>query len=76
VPQELEALAAKLLQDPVRVSVNAQASTPDRIDQAVCFVEPANKRAALERFLDGLAFAFLAAAPPALPRDATTPTGC
>jgi ATP-dependent RNA helicase RhlE len=52
VPQELEALAAKLLHDPVRVSVNAQASTPDRIDQAVCFVEPANKRAALERFLD------------------------
>ena len=51
VPPELEALAAKLLRDPVRVSVNAQASTPERIDQSVCFVEPANKRAALEHLL-------------------------
>jgi ATP-dependent RNA helicase RhlE len=51
VPPELEALAQKLLCDPVRVSVNAQASTPERIDQAVCFVEPAGKRAALQHLL-------------------------
>ncbi len=53
MPKELAPLAERILTDPVRVSVAPVASTPDRVDQAVHFVEQTDKRRLLERLLHG-----------------------
>jgi ATP-dependent RNA helicase RhlE len=51
MPPELAGVVASVVRDPVRVAVGEVASTPDLVDQSVCFVDPANKRVALERML-------------------------
>jgi ATP-dependent RNA helicase RhlE len=43
MPKEIEALAGKMLRDPVRVAVTPVAKTADRIDQRVLLVEKAAK---------------------------------
>ena len=44
MPKEIAGLASDLLRDPVRVSVAPSATTVDRVDQRVVFVEGAAKR--------------------------------
>ncbi|HTM44345.1 MAG TPA: DEAD/DEAH box helicase [Polyangiaceae bacterium] len=51
MPQSIEKLARSVLRNPIRVSVAPVASTADLIDQAVCFVSQADKRALLEQML-------------------------
>ena len=51
MPQELADVVAAVVRDPVQVAVGEVASTPELVDQSVCFVDTANKRAALERML-------------------------
>jgi ATP-dependent RNA helicase RhlE len=51
MPPELESVVKRIVRDPVRVSVSKTSSTPERIDQAVCFVEQPQKRYALEQLL-------------------------
>ncbi|NJL08546.1 MAG: DEAD/DEAH box helicase, partial [Methylacidiphilales bacterium] len=47
MPKEIEALAGKLLRDPVRVAVTPVAKTADRIDQRIIFVDKSDKAAIL-----------------------------
>ena len=51
MPGDIAALAGSMLQDPVRVAVTPVASTAERIDQRVFFVEQAKKRALLAAML-------------------------
>lgn len=51
MPREIAALASDLLRDPVEVSVAPVATTAERIDQRVIFVEAARKRALLAEIL-------------------------
>ena len=44
MPKEIGALAGDLLRDPVKVSVTPVASTAERVDQKVIFIETARKR--------------------------------
>ncbi len=53
MPKELEPLVASVLRDPVRVEAAAVASTPDRIDQSLYFVERDAKRDLLADLLKG-----------------------
>ncbi|BBF91400.1 DEAD/DEAH box helicase [Blastochloris tepida] len=46
-PKEIEALAAKMMRDPVRVAVTPVAKTADRIDQRILLVDKADKTAIL-----------------------------
>jgi ATP-dependent RNA helicase RhlE len=51
MPQTIEKLARSVLRNPTRVTVAPVASTAELIDQAVCFVPQADKRALLEQML-------------------------
>jgi ATP-dependent RNA helicase RhlE len=51
MPKEITHLAEGLLRDPVRVTIQAVASTPTRIDQSVHFVDAAGKKALLVSLL-------------------------
>jgi ATP-dependent RNA helicase RhlE len=51
IPAAIEALAARMLVDPVRVSVKPAVTTAEGVEQSVIFVAKADKRAALERVL-------------------------
>ena len=53
MPKEIAGLADQMLKDPVRVSVTPIATTADRIDQSVVFVNQSEKRAVLTRMLKG-----------------------
>ncbi len=53
MPKEITQLAATLLRDPVRVAVTPVATTADRVEQRVVFVEQAEKRNLLARVLRG-----------------------
>ncbi|MBB4016626.1 ATP-dependent RNA helicase RhlE [Chelatococcus caeni] len=53
MPKEIAALASDLLHDPVQVSVTPVATTAERIDQRVIFVETARKRNLLAEILKG-----------------------
>ncbi|MFZ5668755.1 MAG: DEAD/DEAH box helicase, partial [Pseudomonadota bacterium] len=52
MPREIEGLAAELLRDPAKVSVTPQATTVEKIDQKVLFVEAARKRVLLAELFD------------------------
>jgi ATP-dependent RNA helicase RhlE len=51
-PREIGKLAGELLKDPSKVSVTPQATTVERIDQSVLFIEQARKRALLTELFD------------------------
>jgi ATP-dependent RNA helicase RhlE len=51
MPPEVARLCHAVLKDPVRIEVTPSATTAERIDQRVYFVETANKRALLEALL-------------------------
>jgi ATP-dependent RNA helicase RhlE len=51
MPPDIARLAASILRDPVEVAVTPVASTVERIDQRVLFVDRANKRALLAELL-------------------------
>jgi ATP-dependent RNA helicase RhlE len=51
MPTEVASLADSLLTDPIRVAVHPVASTAERIDQRVMFVEKADKRPLLSALL-------------------------
>ncbi len=52
MPASIEALAAEILNEPVRVEVTPKIITVDRIDQHVMFVEQRRKRELLARLLE------------------------
>ncbi|MDB4975239.1 MAG: ATP-dependent helicase RhlE, partial [Myxococcaceae bacterium] len=52
MPEDIRSLAAKLLNDPVEVAVTPVASTAEKIDQAVYFVEKGDKRSLLGWLLE------------------------
>ncbi len=51
MPKEIASLAQQMLRDPVQVSVTPMATTADRVEQKVIFVETARKRALLANIL-------------------------
>lgn len=51
MPDEIQALAAKLLHDPVKVEVTPVSSTVDMIDASLYYVDKANKRPLLVHLL-------------------------
>jgi ATP-dependent RNA helicase RhlE len=51
MPPDIARLAASILRDPIEVAVTPVASTVERIDQRVLFVDRANKRALLAELL-------------------------
>jgi ATP-dependent RNA helicase RhlE len=51
MPQEIGRLAADLLRDPVKVAVTPTATTVERIDQRVIFVDAAHKQSLLAQIL-------------------------
>jgi ATP-dependent RNA helicase RhlE len=51
MPQDIQELADHILINPVRVEVTPQATTVEKIEQSVFFVEKKNKRALLEHLL-------------------------
>ncbi len=51
MPQDIEDLAQRILTNPVRVEVTPQATTVEKIDQSVFFVNKKDKRALLEHLL-------------------------
>ncbi|CAH1656419.1 ATP-dependent RNA helicase RhlE [Hyphomicrobiales bacterium] len=51
MPKEIGALAAEFLKDPVKVSVTPVATTAERVDQQVIFVETGHKRNLLAKTL-------------------------
>ena len=51
MPREIALLAAQLLRDPVQVAVAPVATTVDRVEQRVIFVDTARKRQVLTDFL-------------------------
>ncbi|NWG15259.1 MAG: DEAD/DEAH box helicase [Chloroflexi bacterium] len=56
MPQDIQDLAAHILVNPVHVAVTPQATTVEKIEQSVFFVEKKDKRALLEHLLDDQAF--------------------
>ncbi|MBS0363424.1 MAG: DEAD/DEAH box helicase [Proteobacteria bacterium] len=56
MPGEIGKLAGELLHDPLRVSVTPQATTVERINQKVLFVEAGRKRALLAELFDDPGF--------------------
>jgi ATP-dependent RNA helicase RhlE len=52
MPGEIGKLAGELLKDPAKVSVTPQATTVEKIDQRILFVEAARKRALLGELFD------------------------
>jgi ATP-dependent RNA helicase RhlE len=52
MPDAIQDLAAHMLRSPVRVEVVPQATTVEKIDQSVYFVDKGNKRALLEHLLN------------------------
>lgn len=52
MPAEVQQLSHQMLRDPVRVAVTPAATTVERIDQLVYFVEKGDKRALLETLLE------------------------
>ena len=54
MPNSIANLAQSMLRDPIRVEVTPQATTVERIDQTVMFVEKNNKRRLLADLLDSL----------------------
>jgi ATP-dependent RNA helicase RhlE len=52
MPKEIEALASRILQNPVQVAVTPVATTAEKIDQRVHFVERSDKRALLVHLLE------------------------
>jgi len=56
MPSEIGKLASELLNDPLRVSVTPQATTVDRVNQRVLFVEQSRKRALLAELFDDQGF--------------------
>jgi ATP-dependent RNA helicase RhlE len=57
MPHEVAKLCASILRDPLRVEVTPAASTVERIDQRVFFVDSGDKRALLARLLEDAAVA-------------------
>ena len=53
MPPEIAALAGGILTDPVRVGIRPVASTAERIEQRVMFVEKADKRPLLRAGAEG-----------------------
>jgi ATP-dependent RNA helicase RhlE len=53
----IEALAARMLHEPVRVAITPAVTTAETVDQSVVFVDRADKPAMLERVLRGAAAA-------------------
>ncbi|MBZ0299170.1 MAG: DEAD/DEAH box helicase [Anaerolineae bacterium] len=51
MPQDIQDLADRILINPMRVEVTPQATTVDKVDQSVFFVDKQNKRALLEHLL-------------------------
>jgi ATP-dependent RNA helicase RhlE len=51
MPQAIQELSKRILIDPVRVEVNPQASTVEKINQSIFFVERTGKRKLLEHIL-------------------------
>ena len=51
MPKEIASLAGQMLRDPVQVSVTPVATTVERVEQRVIFVETARKRAMLANML-------------------------
>ena len=51
MPKEIASLAGQMLRDPVQVSVNPVATTAERVEQRVIFVETARKRQVLANML-------------------------
>ena len=62
MPKEIASLSAALLTNPIRIAVSPVATTADKVDQRVVFVEQAEKRNLLARVLratpDGRALVF------------------
>ncbi len=56
LPEDIIRLTKQFLKDPVRISVNPPASTVDKIDQRVLFVDRENKGALLESVLQETSF--------------------
>jgi ATP-dependent RNA helicase RhlE len=56
MPTDIAKLAAELLNDPIKVSVAPAATTVERVNQKVIFVETARKRALLAELFDEPAF--------------------
>lgn len=50
-PKEIEQIAKQLLRNPVRVAVDAQSTTPTKVDQSVWFVDSAGKRELLQKLV-------------------------
>ncbi len=51
MPPSIEPFARELLRDPIRVQVSPVASTPDRVEEAVYFVDQEEKRKLLQHVL-------------------------
>jgi ATP-dependent RNA helicase RhlE len=56
MPTEIGKLASELLQDPLRVAVTPQATTVEKVNQRVLFVEQGRKRALLAELFDDAGF--------------------
>ncbi len=56
MPTEIGNLASNLLHDPLKVSVAPQATTAERVNQQVLFIEAARKRALLAELFDDQGF--------------------
>jgi ATP-dependent RNA helicase RhlE len=56
MPTEIGKLASELLHDPLRVSVTPQATTVEKVNQRVLFVEQSRKRALLSELFDDPGF--------------------
>jgi ATP-dependent RNA helicase RhlE len=56
MPSEIGKLASELLNDPLRVSVAPQATTVEKVNQKVLFVEQGRKRALLAELFDDAGF--------------------
>jgi len=63
MPPAIQELAASMVHQPVRVEVTPTATTVERIDQQVCFVDHGKKRQALTHFInahpEGLVLVFV-----------------
>jgi ATP-dependent RNA helicase RhlE len=51
MPDSLESIVKRIVRDPVRITVSKTSSTPDQIEQNVCFIEQPEKRYMLEHLL-------------------------
>ena len=63
MPPAIQELASSIVNKPVRVEVTPAATTVERIEQQVCFVDQSNKRKALTHFIrehpEGLVLVFV-----------------